>query len=1171
MTTLVNWPPLKSGRALLTVSSGKNTFSATVQAGFILIPVLVTVSIVALVSLVMTLESGMNATTTGGQHESEQLRLLTEAGMQHATWNAYNSGCTGYALPSTSFGSHSYSATFTPTSGSPSTVSVTGTLDNGTSRTVSRENAKIYQPALITTIQPNAAEGKDTYLFGFKPTLNYGAVIDLYVTQWSGKIGQSLVQFDVSGIPSFAKIISADLALYQNYTSPGSGSIGVYRVTSSWQEGAQSPGGKGPGATWDLRDTGLSWTTPGGDYDVNAVAVSPPPSGVGWVTWDISALVNDWITGTYSNNGVLLLPEASNTDAYFQSSDGANPLYHPKLTITYACECGVTACMPSPSTGPIAHWKLDETIGLTASDSEGGHDGTLVNEATWSPGNLDGGLLFDGINDYVNVPHDNNLLLTGEMTFTAWANTLDVSNGYKAIIAKDTPGNGASNYWFGIESDELVFGFWVSGAFRSVTTSGANLTAGNWKHLAASFSNVTDEVLLYIDGEEIQVGSITFEPTTETSDLWIGKSVDGEYWNGTLDDVRIYNRALTAGEIDELYTEGYAGPFAHWKLDDGVGTTAIDSEGGHDGTLINEPTWVVGKLGDALDFDGSDDYVDLTSDAALDDVFIGGATVMAWIEPAGWGEKGYGRIFDKSNSLSLTGDGWVIRMNVDNGGIINFGQGFTGGRGWWKIPNSSINLNIWQHIAVSYDASSAANDPEIYLNGSPLLVTEVDTPSGTVRSDASINLRLGNYAGDTTHTFDGKIDDARIYNRILSATEIADLAASGGSGGSGGDITPKNILLVVGNAVSLTQSDTGRLKWITEWGHTVTILDDGESQSVFDKLVAANDVIFVANSVVGGTLADKLTGANKGIVNEFPGKLDNFGFSNGTTQAYYSTGFSNSDTSHYITSPFNGASISTFSSLISMPVPSGSLSIGLQNLGTPNGAPVDVDVPPPGLATLDVGATRWDGRLTLARRVHLPFGNATVTQMTNNGIELIKRSIEWAGAGGNKCDGNFRDEFNIIGSFAGSDGSLSWSTDWQEVNESDGANSGDVRVLNDVGNDFTLRLRDNDSGGEGAQREADLSAYTAAALIFNYRRNSLDTSDDYVKIEVSNNGGSSWRELGRIGGPATDGSYLTFKGDITSFISMNTRIRFITSPKLHGTNDEVYLDNVEIAVRGCVE
>ena len=250
-------------------------------------------------------------------------------------------------------------------------------------------------------------------------------------------------------------------------------------------------------------------------------------------------------------------------------------------------------------------------------------------------------------------------------------------------------------------------------------------------------------------------------------------------------------------KVVSVYIDGDDGPpetlpNAHWKLDDGTGLTAIDSVGGHDGTVTGA-SWSIGKYGDSLSFDGSNDYVDLTSDAELDDVFLGGATVMAWIQPAGWGENGYGRVFDKSSSPSSTGDGWVIRMNKDNGGIINFGQGFTGGRGWWKIPNGSISLNSWQHIAVAYDASSSANQPVIYLDGSPVPVIEVDSPSGSLRSDASINLRLGNHAGGTAHTFDGNIDDARIYDSMLDPADIAAIVSGGsavGDGGGGGGSGP---------------------------------------------------------------------------------------------------------------------------------------------------------------------------------------------------------------------------------------------------------------------------------------------------------------------------------------------------------------------------------------------
>jgi len=253
---------------------------------------------------------------------------------------------------------------------------------------------------------------------------------------------------------------------------------------------------------------------------------------------------------TAAGHRVLLPWGGNNFDVNHLNADGLTILRR-------AIEWGAGTVLPL---APIAHWKLDETSGTKAIDSEGGHDGTLTNGPSWDTGSIDGGLSFDGANDYVNVPYDANLSLTGGMTFTAWVNTLDTSGGYKAILATDVPGNGASNYWFGIENDELVFGFWAVESFRTVKTSGSNLQSDTWYHLAASFDNATDVVRLYVDGTEVHMGTITYEPTTETADLWIGHSVDGEYWSGTLDDVRIYDSVLGQAEISDIANAGGGGP-----------------------------------------------------------------------------------------------------------------------------------------------------------------------------------------------------------------------------------------------------------------------------------------------------------------------------------------------------------------------------------------------------------------------------------------------------------------------------------------------------------------------------------------------------------------------------------------------------------------------------------
>lgn len=159
-----------------------------------------------------------------------------------------------------------------------------------------------------------------------------------------------------------------------------------------------------------------------------------------------------------------------------------------------------------------------------------------------------------------------------------------------------------------------------------------------------------------------------------------------------------------------------------------------------------------------------------------------------------------------------------------------------------------------------------------------------------------------------------------------------------------------------------------------------------------------------------------------------------------------------------------------------------------------------------------------------------------------------------------QCGQTFRDQFDSV-SFANNDGTLSWSTNWLEINESNGAGSGDIRVTSNSGSN-RLRIKDN---SEGAQRQADLTGASSAILTFIYRRVGLDGSSDYVRVDASPNGGGSWTELARFQGPATDGGYLSASLDLTPYISSNTRIRFFSSNS-NGNDDIVYFDNVQIEI-----
>ena len=151
----------------------------------------------------------------------------------------------------------------------------------------------------------------------------------------------------------------------------------------------------------------------------------------------------------------------------------------------------------------------------------------------------------------------------------------------------------------------------------------------------------------------------------------------------------------------------------------------------------------------------------------------------------------------------------------------------------------------------------------------------------------------------------------------------------------------------------------------------------------------------------------------------------------------------------------------------------------------------------------------------------------------------------------------YGDNFST-GGFGGSTGSSPWDPDWVEVNESDGAGSGDIRVMSHLGSN-ALRLQDR---SEGARRAVNLAAFDTVTMIFDYSRSGLDDANDYVSVQASSNG-TTWTELDRIAGPGTDPIYRTMSVDLTGYRTAGAAIRFLTSNTMGGS-DAVFIDNVVI-------
>ena len=209
------------------------------------------------------------------------------------------------------------------------------------------------------------------------------------------------------------------------------------------------------------------------------------------------------------------------------------------------------------TTGMVGHWKFDETSGTTATDSSGNNNtGTLTNSPTWTTGKIGGALSFDGVNDYADI---GTMDISGSgITIAAWVKADSFLSAIDTrFISKANSTAEQGHYWMlgqtNSGGDKLRFRLKAGGSTQTLIASSGDLPINTWFHAIATYDGTT--MRLYKDG--IEVGSVAKSGTINTDTTIpanIGRNPDGSnHMDGTMDDVRIYNRALTSADISALY------------------------------------------------------------------------------------------------------------------------------------------------------------------------------------------------------------------------------------------------------------------------------------------------------------------------------------------------------------------------------------------------------------------------------------------------------------------------------------------------------------------------------------------------------------------------------------------------------------------------------------------
>ena len=407
--------------------------------------------------------------------------------------------------------------------------------------------------------------------------------------------------------------------------------------------------------------------------------------------------------------------------------------------------------------GLMGHWKLDETSGVTASDSSFfDNSGAAVGTPTWGSAIRGNGVEFNGsnkieINDLMGQPRN--------FSVACWAN-IDSSNTANATLVTIGDHVRLRGEYAGAPRVEFKTGSstWFTAGTQSYVGAG-------WRHYVTTFDDQHNALKLYVDGQLVNATYPSIEAVSWVgagNDTVLGGREDGQtafYLTGAMDDVRIYNRAITEQEIAELY-----GLVAWYRLEETTGVAASDSTAiGADGAFTGSASWSADSREGtgSLELDGAD-YVEVPSLLVNDTT--DGVAISGWAKLTSADSQGA--------ELFSIGDAFAIRLDDPNAssGASAFAYHGSG----WNFLSTGLFVEGagWRHFVASYDASDLS--VKLYVDG---VLQATTTMSAPIDLDGVGSVtRIGTHAnGETTRDFTGNVDDLRVYNRAVTAEEARTL------------------------------------------------------------------------------------------------------------------------------------------------------------------------------------------------------------------------------------------------------------------------------------------------------------------------------------------------------------------------------------------------------------
>lgn len=416
--------------------------------------------------------------------------------------------------------------------------------------------------------------------------------------------------------------------------------------------------------------------------------------------------------------------------------------------------------------GLVGYWKMDETSGTLADSSGNSNTGTWYGTGVshYSAGKFGNGGGFNGTDDYVDAGNPASLNFgSGNFTLSVWVKGGGIDR--ETYIQKNTD-TWVPGYWLWHDMAATGLSFNVYGSTNGVgvdCTYVKNMTDG-WHHVVGVRNG--EKCYLYLDGVQVATDTQAGLGSTDGAGnlrLGIDNSNVGKL-AGNLDEVRVYNRALSPKEVADLYNWA-PGPVGYWKMDDkvsGDSQTLVDSSTyGNNGTThygVNTTGMnckIIGKYGSGCLFDGTDDNVSVANTPSLNPTAA--ITLEAWVK---FNAKDVMQVIIGKGDFTATGVGYTLRGRNTN----IFSAFFYDSSGNMQVLDfGSFTTNVWYHVAVSYNGTTASS----YING-----TFVNSLNFSGLKPSTYNLYLGRWAVSDAYQFNGSIDDVRIYDYARTQKQI---------------------------------------------------------------------------------------------------------------------------------------------------------------------------------------------------------------------------------------------------------------------------------------------------------------------------------------------------------------------------------------------------------------